>query len=90
MDQHRIVSSAIFAKYGTQLIQYELDPIPLHELSNWLYLHQSWHNQINSVLRINGFDFTAVDFNDSAQAASFARLHGTEHLLWQERLGTPS
>lgn len=85
-----VVSKAIFAQRGISVTFYPLDPMPVSDLGAWFYQHQAWHQEINRILGVQGVDLTDVDFKNSGEAASFIRLHGNEHLLWSQRLGTPA
>jgi len=87
-DQHYTVTRAILAQKNIALPQYVIDPMPFSDIGVWLYEHQSWHNNINGVLGIAGLDFTSVDFSNEEQAASWVRLHFSEHLSWSQKLGT--
>lgn len=91
MDQHRIITEAIFAKKGINIPSYVLDPMPLPNdpaFEAWLQIHQTWHTSINGILDVAGVDLTSVDFRDPEQAVNWQRLHASEHIQWQDKLGT--
>lgn len=87
-DQHFIVTRAIAAQKSINLPYYVIDPMPFSDIGVWLYEHQQWHNNINGILGVAGLDFTSVDFSNEEQAASWIRLHFSEHLSWAQKLGT--
>lgn len=87
MDRHRDVIFAIGSQRQINLPLYVLDPIPLYDISSWLYTHQAAHNDINDVLSVEGVDLTAIDFRDQEQVASWIRLHVNEHQQWDQILG---
>jgi len=87
MDHHRNVIDTIAATKGVSLNVYPLHPIPSDNWDDWHRLHQQSHNDINGVLGVQGVNLTAVDFNDAEQAASWSRLHLSEHQQWANQLG---
>lgn len=87
-DQHGIVTNAIALQRGVEIQRYVIDPIPMFDPGVWLRNHQQWHNYINGVLGISGVDLTSVDFNNAEEAASWTRLHASEHQQWSNVLGT--
>lgn len=88
MDQHIIVTNAISAQKEIRIPLYPLDPMPFFDMGVWLRNHQQWHNNINGILGVNGFDLTSVDFNNQEEAESWTRNHASEHQQWSNILGT--
>lgn len=46
----------------------------------WAYQHQVMHQNQNTLLGINGFDLTSIDWQDQNQVAAWIQLNATEHV----------
>ena len=85
---HRDCIRAAFEQKHVQLSEYILDPINLAEgFGEWTYWHQNMHNDMNAVLKTNGFDLTDVNWQDQSQFASFIQNNENEHYQWATILG---
>jgi len=86
-DQHDIVRQAIRAKYGIDLFQYVLWPIPFQDLNQWLDANQQAHDDNNGVLGTQGSNLQQTNFNDPNQLQAWIWLHRKEHENWAQALG---
>lgn len=86
-DQHQIVRAAIKAKYGIDLVEYQLYPIPQDALTQFLDYNQQSHDDINSVLGTQGTNLEQSDFTNPAQFEAWNYLHLREHEEWSFALG---
>ena len=75
---HRDVNAAILRIYGIALPEYILDPFTPGD-ENWIYSHQTMHNNQDAILGISGYDLTDVNFQDQGQLAGFIYLNADEH-----------
>lgn len=87
MDEHRKIVETIYVKNGTLLNIYPLDPVPVSNVVFWLQLHQQAHNDFTSVLGIENFDISSVDFRNQAQVDAWIRLHFDMHYVASQQLG---
>lgn len=78
-DHHLQIINAILIQKNTELARYLIDPIPNADLPGWLRTHQTMHNDMNSVLAIQGNDLSDVDFNNPDQLSAWLFLHASEH-----------
>lgn len=76
---HRDINAAIYRLVGISLPEFVLDPLNPNDMGPWIYQHQSMHNNQNSLLSIEGFDLTDVDWKDQNQLAGFCFLNAVEH-----------
>lgn len=86
----RDVNAAVLRQYGVRLPEYALDPIPTdppEAAGVWLYSNQSWHNERNSVLGIQGQDLADVDLTDVEQRAAWIGLVFAEEYQAAQILG---
>jgi hypothetical protein len=86
-DSHTLIINAILAKYNMQLEMYVLDPVPQFDLQNFLLRHQQAHDQFESVLNIEGNDYTSLDFNNPEAVHYLFYQHANEHILAHSQLG---
>ena len=86
-DDHLRIIAAIFKQGNILLPTYILDPIPTADIGAWLYVHQTVHNQMNSVLSIDGSDLTSVDFGKQDELAAWIWQHYREHYQANQTLG---
>ena len=84
---HIFIVNGVQAKKGIALASYVLDPLPETDLTNWLWRHQTMHADFDSVLRIGGNDFSALDFQDPVALQYLVQLHFNEHLAAHTALG---
>lgn len=87
MDHHRQIILAIGTQKDINLAEYIVDPIPFFSLGQWVYTHQTMHNDMDGVLGIAGFDLTGLDVNNAGQVAAWIRLHALEHQQAAQELG---
>ena len=74
-------------KTSTPLQQFDLSLDDPNELGLWLYNHQSAHDQVNAVLRTQGFNLLSLDWKDQEQFKVWLRLNGDEHVRVSAALG---
>jgi hypothetical protein len=85
--QHLAIVQQSFVKFNQQLTLYPLDPFPVGNVSGWLQLHQQAHNDMASVLNIENFDLSSVDFRKPDELTAWARLHFDMHQQAAQILG---
>lgn len=78
-DSHALIRQAIQAKFGITLAEYQLDPIPFNDLTQWLDNNQQSHNDMNGVLGTQSSDLQEADFSDPAKLQAWIYLHRREH-----------
>lgn len=80
-DHHDRIRQAIRQQSNgaDNLVQYQLDPIPADEVSDWLSRNQQSHDDMNQVLRLQGVDLEGVDFKNSQQLEAWIYVHWQEH-----------
>ena len=76
---HHDIIRTIFQKYGLMLSEYVLDPFDINAPDNWIYQHQTMHQDFDAILGIDGFDLTDVQFEDKNQLAGWIYLNSQEH-----------
>lgn len=86
-DSHVRIIQAIFVKYGQTLTGLSIDPIPWHNIADWLRNHQQMHNEMDSALGIDGNDLTIPDFHDRLSMEVFIFSHADEHRSAENMLG---
>ena len=85
---HRDCIRATFAKNGTELAEYVLDPLNRGDgFGTWLYNHQAMHTAQNAALGTQGFDLTDTNWQDAGQLASWIQDNENEHYQWATILG---
>jgi hypothetical protein len=86
-DQHTLARNAVQAKYGINLADYPIDPIPFQQITQWLDYNQEMHDDINGILGTNSTNLQQVNFRDAAQLSAWIYLHRREHENWANMLG---
>lgn len=85
---HRDCIRVVQEKDNVLLSEYILDPMNLGDgFGQWIYWHQTMHNDMNAVLDVNGFDLTDVNWQDKGQFASWIQNNENEHYQWATILG---
>lgn len=84
---HRDVNQQIYNLGGGNVIEYILDPLNPYDVGTWTYQHQDWHNRVNEILGLSGYDLTGVEFRDPAQSSGWIWLNSDEHRRWSDLLG---
>lgn len=79
MASHRDIIKAIAQRTGQQLTEYSLDPVPVSNMSTWLYHHQVMHNEMNAAFGLSGFNLTNININDDDSLAGFILANAIEH-----------
>lgn len=88
-QSHDAIVRAINAQGGS-LTYYQLDPIPLTEITDWLDRDQQAHNDMNAALGTQGADLTEVDFDNANQKEAWIWLEFQEHFRVEAVLGITS
>jgi len=86
-DHTNVIRQAIRQRYGINLPEYQLDPIPFDAPQQWLAWNQGSHDDIDGVLGTQGSDLEDVDFTDANQVQAWIFLHVQEHTNWTDKLG---
>jgi hypothetical protein len=76
---HLNILQLIAQNFNKTLSSYVLDPADPNDMSYWAYFHQVMHNEMNSVLGIQGEDLTDIDPKDSDIMADWVYANGNEH-----------
>lgn len=87
MLEHQKILQAIQAQTGTELIQYQLDPISFQNPTFFLEWHQQSHLDFDGVLGLQSNDLQDVDLKDDKQLQSFIYLNWIEHNAANQALG---
>lgn len=79
--EHDRLREAIQVKTNgaTNLFQYQLDPIPFSNITDWTQRHQQAHDDFNEALSLQGVDLEGANFEDSEQIQSWIYLNWLEH-----------
>ena len=85
-QDHIEIRQAIQAQHGTNLFARVLDPVDREAIDLWLELHQQTHNDINSVLGLNGNDLSDIDFSIPSKVREWINLHAQEHQAMRQAL----
>lgn len=84
---HRDMIDAARAQKRVSLAQYILDPINLSSSDAFFNQHQTMHNDINGLFRVQGFDLTSVNWSDRGQRDSWIWLNALQHQLEAKATG---
>lgn len=79
MAHHRDIIRTIYELGAIALPEYSLDPINPADTANWERLHQTMHDQMNSVLGIAGFNLLGLNWQDENNLAAWIQLNSIEH-----------
>ena len=60
------------------LFQYQLDPIPTQDITDWLFRNSQSHSDINSVLGLQGSNLESVNLEDENQRQAWIWLNYSE------------
>lgn len=82
---HYTVADNINSTQNQNLTIFELYPIG--DLGNYLYWHQTMHQQANAALGTPGNNLLDYDLQDPEQFREFILLNGDEHQRWNQILG---
>ncbi len=86
-DSHDRIRAAIKTKFGFDLTDYQVEPIPPDDMGRFLQNNSSLHGDMNSVLRLQSSDLEDVDPKDEKQLQGWILLHYQEHLAAEQALG---
>lgn len=86
MAMHIDVNKQIQTLNGPGVTSYVLDPVSPKDTGAWIYQHQNWHNQVNSIIKTQGYDLTGLDWTDNKSLPGWIQLHATEHYMWSDAL----
>lgn len=78
-QQHQKIIDAIRVQRGVSLSYYELDPINVLGIQEWLFRHQQAHNDFNSVLGLPGDDLSVNVFDDEPALQAWIYQNFREH-----------
>jgi hypothetical protein len=78
-QQHQAVVDAIRVRTGTALPYYELDPINVLGVQEWLFRHQQAHNDFNGALGLPGDDLSVNVFDDEIALQAWLFQNMREH-----------
>ena len=75
MIWHRSCNLAIFQKHNVILPEYVLDPINPSDPGVFLQNHQTMHNNLDTILKVQSFDLVNVDWADPIQRIGWFQEH---------------
>jgi len=78
-SHHRDIIKAIFEQYRTSLPEYVLEPLPLRDMSTWVYQHQQMHNDMNQITGISGYNLSNVDWQNIESRSGWIFSNAAEH-----------
>lgn len=88
MAHHRDIIRVVFERTGARLTESILDPFDYENPSpSWLYKHALMHQNMDQLLRIQGFDLSGVDWQDRDQLQGWITAHANEHVQAGTLLG---
>ena len=86
-SDHEEIRQAIQAKLGVNLEDRPIYPTNWKDWNAYAIRHQSLHNDMNSILGLNGVDLTTVDFKDKKESENWHFDHFQEHQAARTTLG---
>ena len=72
---HRSCNLAIFQQQDIILPEYLLDPLPVGDPGQWLQNHQTMHNNLDTLLGVQTYNLTDVDWGDEQQRIGWFQAH---------------
>jgi len=84
---HYDIVRVVFEKASVELSTFLLDPMDPDNMDQWLYWHQTMHNQMNAVLQIQGNDLLNLDWRDPGDFQEWITFNGNEHYQACQILG---
>jgi hypothetical protein len=85
-DSHDRIRQAIFAQYGVNLSDYQVDPIDPTAPTLFLQNNSQLHSDMNGVLGLQSADLQDVNLGDQRQFEAWLRLHWQEHTYAESKL----
>lgn len=79
MAHHRDIIRVIYQVLHIALPEYLLDPFDPDNLGGWDDLHQTMHNQMDTILGIQGFNLLDPDFRDRGKLQGWVDLNFQDH-----------
>ena len=79
-QEHIFIVNTLNAKFGLNLKYFIVDPFTPADPFGWLFQHQEYHDDFNSILKFNSNDLFNVDFKDKQSRETWSWLHFQEHL----------
>jgi hypothetical protein len=86
-DSHDRIRAAIKAQFGTDLTDYQIEPMNPTDTQDFLNNNAQLHNDMNSVLGLQGTNLEVVDLTQDNEKASWINLHYLEHYYAEQKLG---
>jgi hypothetical protein len=87
-DSHNRIRQAIKLDSGIDLVDYQIDPISPDDFSHFLQNNAQLHDDMNSVLQLNGVNLEDANLKEPAQLRSWINIHFKEHYDAEFKLGT--
>lgn len=87
---HDRIRQAIKAKYGTNLTDYQIDPLDSNNLGIFLQNNASLHTDMNGILKLPGIDLFDSDLTQENQKSAWMWFHWKEHNNAENVLGIGS
>lgn len=79
MANHRDLIRVIYQVLAVALPEYMLDPVSPSETGAWERQHQLMHQQMNTLLGLEGYDLLGIDWQDQNKLAAWIQLNAVEH-----------
>ena len=86
-DSHDRIRAAILRQTGTNLTDYQIDPMNPSDMQDFLNNNAQLHNDMNSVLGLQGTNLEVVSLEDDHEKASWINFHYLEHYYAEQKLG---
>jgi hypothetical protein len=84
---HQEIQQALQKKTGINFPVYLIDPWVESSSNAILKRHQFYHNDMNSIIGINGQDLSEINFEDQTAVQAWVYQHYQEHLAARQVLG---
>ena len=86
-DSHDRIRAAIQKKYGTNLTDYQIEPMNPNDMQDFLYNNSQLHDDMNAALGLQGTNLDIVDLSQDNERASWINFHYLEHYYAEQKLG---
>lgn len=78
-NHHLQILSAIKTKFSINLQQYQMYPADFENFEQALLNHQNFHDDMNTVLSLNGVDLSSIDLKDKRAKEAWTDQNFSEH-----------
>ena len=78
-QHHLAIADAALKVKRVKLVILQIYPMSLDNLQDWLEDHQTIHNEMNALFKVQGNDLSTLNWNDERQREGFFFLNFMEH-----------